>query len=130
VSSVSVIHLQEKLLQYFGIKHENKGKLISSWSGIMGFTSDSLPLVGKLPRSVTLRDGDGEWIAAGYNGGGMCLCWRTGEALANMIYGQDVSNWFPGAFEVTDERLEQKLTIESSVRSMEYLLLQNSGNIN
>jgi glycine/D-amino acid oxidase-like deaminating enzyme len=122
-SPVSVKHLQDKLPEFFGLESETNGKLVSSWSGIMGFTSDSLPLVGKLPKSVTLREGEGEWIAAGYNGGGMCLCWRTGEAIANMIYGQDVSSWFPAAFEVTPERLERKLTIERSVRSMEYLLL-------
>jgi glycine/D-amino acid oxidase-like deaminating enzyme len=124
-SPVSVHHLQDKLPEFFGLQPESSDKLISSWSGIMGFTSDSLPLVGKLPKSVTSRDGDGEWIAAGYNGGGMCLCWRTGEAVAKMIYDQDVSDWFPAAFEVSPERLERRLTIERSVQSMEYLLLRS-----
>ncbi|KAF2420128.1 FAD dependent oxidoreductase [Tothia fuscella] len=84
-SAVSVQHLVDKLSEFFGIEHENNDALVSSWSGIMGFTPDSLPLAGKLPSSITLRDGDGEWIAAGFNGGGMCLCWRVGEAIAKQI---------------------------------------------
>jgi glycine/D-amino acid oxidase-like deaminating enzyme len=126
-SPVAVRHLQDKLPDFFGLAPESDNKLISSWTGIMGFTSDSLPLVGRLPRSITQREGDGEWIAAGYNGGGMCLCWRTGEAVAKTIYGQDVSDWLPAAFELSSSRLEQRLTVEKSVRSMEYLLLRESA---
>jgi glycine/D-amino acid oxidase-like deaminating enzyme len=125
-SPVAVQHLQDTLPEFFGLDADKNNALISSWSGIMGFTSDSLPLVGKLSNAVTSRGGDGEWIAAGYNGGGMCLCWRTGKAVAKMIYGQDVSDWLPAAYQVSTERLERSLTIERSVRSMEYLLLRKS----
>jgi glycine/D-amino acid oxidase-like deaminating enzyme len=121
---IGVQHLQEKLLELFGVESKSNQRLISSWSGIMGFTSDALPLVGKLPQSGTMRERDGEWIAAGFNGGGMCLCWRTGEALAKLIYGQNDPEPFPPAFEVSLERLKERLTIDKSIRSMEYLLLR------
>lgn len=76
------------------------------WSGIMGFTSDGLPLVGKLPSEITRRDGDGEWIAAGFNGHGMDKCWLTGEAVARMVLGKESSE-FPDAFLLTSERLDR-----------------------
>lgn len=79
------------------------------WSGIMGFTADRLPLVGSLPQSVTGRGQDGgEWIAAGFNGYGMPLCWSSGEAVAKMILGQDVSDFLPDAFVLTEERLQSE----------------------
>jgi glycine/D-amino acid oxidase-like deaminating enzyme len=126
-SLVAVQHLQDKLPEFFGLPTDKSNKMISSWSGIMGFTSDSLPLVGKLSDAITSRGGDGEWIVAGFNGGGMCMCWRAGEAVAKMIYDQDVSDWLPTAFQVSAERLKRNLTIERSVRSMEYLLLRNNA---
>ncbi|ATY61677.1 FAD dependent oxidoreductase [Cordyceps militaris] len=78
------------------------------WTGIMGFTGDRLPLVGPLPASATRqRGGDGEWIAAGFNGYGMSLCWACGEAVARMVLGMDVADWLPAAFLATRERIEQ-----------------------
>ncbi|KAJ5671077.1 FAD dependent oxidoreductase superfamily protein, partial [Penicillium longicatenatum] len=75
------------------------------WSGIMGFTADGLPLVGKLSESVTGRAGEDEWIAAGYNGHGMDKSWLTGESLAEMVSGKDIPVGFPKAYFLTDERL-------------------------
>ena len=77
------------------------------WSGIMGFTADRLPLIGSLPQSVTNRGREGgEWIAAGFNGYGMPLCWSSGEAVAKMILGQEVSDFLPNSFVITAERLQ------------------------
>lgn len=56
----------------------------------MGFTYDSLPLVGKLPSSLTGRNLPpkslgSEWMAAGFNGEGMVHAWRSGIAVAQML---------------------------------------------
>lgn len=75
------------------------------WSGVMGFTPDGLPLVGKLTRGMSGRAGDGEWLAGGYNGHGMDKSWLTGEALVDMIVGKDVSAWFPSAYLIDEDRL-------------------------
>jgi glycine/D-amino acid oxidase-like deaminating enzyme len=77
------------------------------WSGIMGFTSDGLPLVGRLGEAMTGRKGGSEWVAAGFNGYGMPQCWGAGEAVAKMLLGQeeDVSSWLPECYLVTEERL-------------------------
>lgn len=94
-------------------KENNKDKeignwpLISSWTGIMGFSFDSLPLVGNQPESLTNRPDTGEWIAAAFNGYGMANCLLSGEALARMILGEDVSAWFPGAYLVSEDRLRR-----------------------
>lgn len=75
------------------------------WTGIMAYTGDALPFVGRLTTSMTGRQGQGEWISAGYNSYGMANGLSCGEALAKMILGEDVSEWFPEAYIVTDKRL-------------------------
>jgi glycine/D-amino acid oxidase-like deaminating enzyme len=85
-------------------------KVIRIWSGIMGFTRDALPLVGKLPELITERPGsEGEYIAAGYNGYGTGYCFLCGVAVGEMILGKDAS-WLPAAFLVTKERMDGGLT--------------------
>ncbi|RMD41747.1 hypothetical protein DV735_g3360, partial [Chaetothyriales sp. CBS 134920] len=112
ISAVSRDNLSTVLPKFFdqGWKEEagESPEVRQIWSGIMGFTPDHLPLVGKLPLSVTERgdgDGDGEWIAAGFNGYGMPQCWSCGEAVAKMLLGIDVSSFLPEAYRVTEERL-------------------------
>ena len=75
-----------------------------TWSGILAFTSDGLPLVGKLTEDLTGRKGDGEWIAAGFNGHGMDKCWLTGQAIAEMVLGK-ITTYLPTAFLISEERL-------------------------
>lgn len=72
------------------------------------FTPDHLPWVGQIPNDITGREGNGEWIAAGFNGYGMPLCWGCGEAVAKMILGkeEEVSEWLPTSFLITPKRLK------------------------
>jgi glycine/D-amino acid oxidase-like deaminating enzyme len=51
------------------------------WAGLMGFTEDSLPLVGELPGRP------GVWIAAGYSGHGNVLGFGCGAAVARAFLG-------------------------------------------
>ncbi|KAK1709508.1 uncharacterized protein CLUP02_04847 [Colletotrichum lupini] len=85
------------------------------WSGIQGHTADGLPIVGHVPDSIAGDAGGGQWIAAGFNGYGMDKCWLTGEALVRMIFGEDVGDWFPQAYIVTEERLRGKLTSDETL---------------
>lgn len=73
----------------------------------MAFTPDMLPLVGRLSKGISGRNGEGEWFAGGYNGHGMDKSWLTGEALVSMVVGKDVSAWFPSAYRITEERLKK-----------------------
>ncbi|KAF5548752.1 FAD dependent oxidoreductase superfamily [Fusarium napiforme] len=79
---------------------------LNVWSGIMGFTADGMPIVGKLPQKFTGRSGSGEWIAAGFNGHGMDKCWLTGEAIARMVLGETNVPGFPKAYLLSDDRMK------------------------
>ena len=98
--------LSKILPKIFNEGWEDKNPVVKKmWSGIMAFTADQLPLVGHLTPVVSQRKGDGEWFAGGFNGHGMDKAWLTGEALVKMIVGEDVSEWFPSSYLITEERL-------------------------
>jgi gamma-glutamylputrescine oxidase len=52
------------------------------WAGLLGFTPDSLPLVGELPTRP------GVWTALGYSGHGNVLALVCGEAVAHALLGE------------------------------------------
>jgi len=88
---------------------EQETKFVSSWTGIMGWSADLMPWVGKIPFSITRRpispEGSsmenglqrGEWACAGYSGEGMTHIWGCGKALAMMMLGkkESIRDWFP-----------------------------------
>lgn len=84
------------------------------WSGIMGFTSDGLPFVGKLTSHMTGRLGDGEWIAAGFSGHGMDKAWLTGEAIAQMALHGEVPRQFPKSYLCDDERFDRMSAVQAA----------------
>jgi glycine/D-amino acid oxidase-like deaminating enzyme len=110
-------HLQSKLETLLGIK-ATSARVISQWRGVMGYTADKLPLVSAVPGSVSGRGGNGEWIAAGFNGMGMCYAWGAGKATAKAILGQGMTDSVPKAFVLSDERLRYRLHPEASVESL------------
>lgn len=118
VADHSVEHLETVLPRFFGKNDRSDWRLISSWSGIMGYSSDGLPIVGRLSPKLTGRAGDGEWIAAAFNGYGMANSLMSGEALALMILGEDVSDWLPVAYGLGEKRLRETLTIPRAVNAL------------
>ncbi|KAL8672910.1 MAG: hypothetical protein Q9168_002664 [Polycauliona sp. 1 TL-2023] len=93
---------------YFGTHwgvDDPDGRIREQWTGIMGYSSQGFPLVGKAPGEDDL------WIAASFQGSGMALCFLTGKALVTMIDGEDneeADDWFPRAFRMSEERLKHK----------------------
>lgn len=99
---------------------EEEGKAVKSmWTGIMGFTVDELPFVGKLSPAVTEREvlqdklSGSEWVAAGYSGEGMVNAWGCGTAVAQMVleemdvgFQSDWRDWFPEQMLVSEQRLK------------------------
>ena len=82
------------------------------WSGIIGMTADQLPIVGNVPSSVSGRNIDGgEWVAAGFNGYGMCQAWLSGEAIARMALGKPKPSWLPEIYLSTEERLTDNVNM-------------------
>ncbi|CAI7616757.1 unnamed protein product [Penicillium glandicola] len=118
VADHSVKDLEVALPQFFGKNDRSSWRLISSWSGIMGCTSDGLPMVGQLSPALTGREGDGEWIATAFNGYGMANSLLSGEALALMILGEDVSDWLPDAYGLGEKRLQDTLTVLKAVNAL------------
>ncbi|KAL4735256.1 FAD dependent oxidoreductase-domain-containing protein [Aspergillus similis] len=110
-------HLRCKLASLLR-KEAASAHLVSEWRGVMGYTADRLPLVGPVPRAMSYRGGNGEWIAAGFNGMGMCYAWGSGKATAKVILGAQMSNWIPKAFMLSEERLNHSLHPEASVEGL------------
>jgi glycine/D-amino acid oxidase-like deaminating enzyme len=118
VADSSVAHLENALPRFFGKDDRSDWRLVSSWSGIMGYSADGLPLIGRLPSSLTGRAGDGEWIAAGFNGYGMANSLMSGEALGLTILGEDVSSWLPIAYGLGEKRLREMLTVPGAINAL------------
>src|SRR5215207_8476482 len=60
-----------------------KARVVRAWSGIMGFTADGLPLIGRYEPAPGLT------IAAGFNGGGFSWGAIVGKIIASLLSGQD-----------------------------------------
>ncbi|KAL3487243.1 FAD dependent oxidoreductase [Aspergillus germanicus] len=103
-------------------EEQRQRQIVAAWSGVMGFSSDGLPLVGRLPASVTGRpEADGEWAAVAFNGYGMANCWLAGEALGMMVLGKDISGLLPEPYVINPGRLEQSLSVQRSVDGLVHL---------
>ncbi|NOY79263.1 MAG: FAD-binding oxidoreductase [Calditrichaeota bacterium] len=67
-----------------------------NWAGIMGFSIDGLPIIGKLPGRNTLL------TAGGYTGHGMSFGFLSGKILADIIQtgktGESIQLFSPGRF--------------------------------
>ncbi|EPE07661.1 fad dependent oxidoreductase [Ophiostoma piceae UAMH 11346] len=84
-----------------------EGHVTKLWSGIIGFSADMIPLVGRLESKITGRSlaatkrassttgtgagavEPGEWISAVFQGDGMVWAWLSGTALGIMLAGRE-----------------------------------------
>lgn len=114
----SMTHLLSALPQFFGKDSSPPWRLVSARSGIMGFSFDGLPLVGRLSSDLSGRIGNGEWIAAGFNGYGMANCLMSGEGLTLMMLGKNVSHWLPSAYGTGEKRLGETLTVSGAIKGL------------
>ncbi|KAH7153268.1 FAD dependent oxidoreductase [Dactylonectria macrodidyma] len=72
-----------------------------AWSGILGFTQDAMPFVGRLPFPGRSH----QWVCGGYHGIGMIKAFRTGQMAALMILGEPLSDEYPRSMLVTEKRV-------------------------
>ncbi|KAF3765419.1 DAO-domain-containing protein, partial [Cryphonectria parasitica EP155] len=121
--AMTLMHLEGVMPTVFRWGAEAPGRrVIKAWSGVVGFTADVLPLVGRLDPRLTKRqvttkhsssNGDsvkpGEWIAAYFCGDGMVWSWLCGTAVGIMLAGSEdedlpkepgrpagrLASWFP-----------------------------------
>src|SRR5215207_2784427 len=73
-----------------------KARVVRGWAGIMGFTADGLPLIGRY------EPASGLIIAAGFNGGGFSWGVIVGKIIASLLSGQepgfDIAPFRPARF--------------------------------
>ncbi|KAJ7057123.1 FAD dependent oxidoreductase [Mycena amicta] len=92
----------------------DQSRVMNVWTGILGFSADRQPWVGRLPPRITGRQvpkvetngglaSPGEWIAAGYSGEGMVHAYLSGKAVAHMLL-LDSQAQVPEPFLVTERR--------------------------
>ncbi|KAF4785948.1 FAD dependent oxidoreductase [Colletotrichum scovillei] len=93
------------------------------WTGIMAFSRDGRPWVGKVPAGTVLGGGEGLWVCAGYTGHGMPQAALCGQAVAGMMMGGgggssresdvDEEERLPAEFLVSEERAEKARALPS-----------------
>ncbi|KAJ5625850.1 hypothetical protein N7510_002159 [Penicillium lagena] len=73
------------------------------WTGIMGYSTDSLPHIGQVPGKT------GQFIIAGFTGHGMPQAWLSGKGVAAMVSEgiPFAKSGIPRIFEATQARLEK-----------------------
>lgn len=93
----------ERFGSNWGYDHP-EGRLRRAWTGVMGYSSDGFPLIGRMPGEDDL------YIAASFQGSGMVLCFDATRALFEIMKHEDeaLDRWFPKAFLITDERMKRK----------------------
>ncbi|KAL3472047.1 FAD dependent oxidoreductase [Aspergillus californicus] len=74
------------------------------WTGIMGYTTDSLPHVGQVPGKA------GQFVIAGFNGHGMPQIFLSGKGVAEMVVKgvEFEETGVPRLFKTTQARLDSK----------------------
>ncbi|KAF7329921.1 FAD-dependent protein [Mycena kentingensis (nom. inval.)] len=90
------------------------GRMLKVWTGIIGFSADRKPWVGRLPEKLTRRRcpkssalgfaPPAEWIAAGYSGEGMSYAYLSGKAIAEMLVQNATEVVLPEPFVVGEKR--------------------------
>lgn len=136
VDALTLVHIQGVMPAIFdpGCKVGGEGmRLIKAWSGVIGFSPDLMPLVGRLDSRITSRKvkskkeeaykgivEPGEWISAYYCGEGMVWAWLCGTALGVMLTGSEdehvpaepgrpggkLDEWFPRELYASWERVK------------------------
>ena len=110
VDALPAMHLRGCVAAVYGEGGPGGGRVKKAWTGILGVTGDTMPLVGRIPAALVGSGGDktrtkrtaakdkqqdaaapppGQWIAAGFNGEGMVWAWLCGTAVAVMMLGRE-----------------------------------------
>jgi glycine/D-amino acid oxidase-like deaminating enzyme len=83
----SAVYLRAALLKVLAMDGHTEGleelEAAAQWTGIMGYSRDDHPWVGKVP------DTDGLWLCGGYTGHGMPNGTLCGKAIVDMVLGAD-----------------------------------------
>ncbi|ODV88115.1 hypothetical protein CANARDRAFT_26271 [[Candida] arabinofermentans NRRL YB-2248] len=93
-------YFSESMKKLFYTWKDFDSKVDYVWSGILGYTDDSLPYVGELPGDKN------KFIIAGFHGHGMPRVLLCAKALAKVIAKKSKVLEIPSAFKITKDRME------------------------
>jgi hypothetical protein len=86
IDTDSAAYLRRSLLKILELDGETDGlnelSAAAEWTGIMGYSRDDHPWVGKVP------DHEGLWLCGGYTGHGMPNGTLCGKAVVDMVLGE------------------------------------------
>ncbi|MBL8604602.1 MAG: FAD-binding oxidoreductase [Myxococcales bacterium] len=68
------------------------GRVLTRWSGVMGFSPDGLPIVGAVPGFA------GVYFAGGFTGHGMSMGYKVAELAAEVMFSPRETLFSPGRF--------------------------------
>ncbi|POR38256.1 Putative oxidoreductase OrdL [Tolypocladium paradoxum] len=102
------------------------------WTGIMGYSRDSSPWVGRVPSTLMSdlgaeSDNGGLWISAGYTGHGMPVAARCGIAVAEMMLGKEGGVQPPKQWVASQARAAEARTAELPKKVEEILMSMPDG---
>ncbi|CVK92212.1 related to oxidoreductase [Fusarium mangiferae] len=97
-------YFEDDYMQRTFVGWEESGARVDRvWSGIMGYSTDSLPHVGEVPGR------DGVFVIAGFHGHGMPVIFLAAEGIAAMTQGLAYEKTgLPSLFKTSRERLESE----------------------
>lgn len=72
-----------------------------AWSGIVAFTHDGNPFVGRLPFANRKH----QWICSSYHATGMVRAFKSAQVLAHLLFEEDIPETFPKSMLLTEDRL-------------------------
>ncbi|KAL9122934.1 MAG: hypothetical protein Q9187_000510 [Circinaria calcarea] len=83
---------------------DSQARVIQAWSGIMGYSADSLPHVGKVPNR------DGVFVIAGFHGHGMPVIFLAARGIAAMVgNGTEYERTgLPSLYKTSQDRLDSE----------------------
>lgn len=119
-----------------GEEEEEELRARYQWTGIMGYTTDGYPFVGKVPEELGGGKG-GLWLCGGYNGHGMPVAARCAVAVSEMILGRGEDERtvkVPEEFVLTAERAERvrggelKKSVLEGLSAVMRGMVEESGN--
>ena len=95
-------HFHSVMPKYFRGWDGPEGQVERLWTGIMGYTLDKMPHIGRVPGR------ENEWILAGFNGGVMTMIFTTAEAVARMVVDgcSFEETGLPSVFKTSKERVQ------------------------
>lgn len=104
------------------------------WTGIMGYSRDGSPWVGRVPATLMSdlvddgTDSNGLWLCAAYTGHGMPVAARCAIAVAEMMLGKEEGSiQLPLDWMVTEERVKRarEMKMPMTVKDMAQILAAN-----